>query len=320
MPSPPTNAPPPSDLPRTIAETLAYADVFDYPLTVGQIRRYLVRMPATRDEVQTALVSDPWLTARVELHGEWVCLAGRSHAIPLRLQRGRHAEALWPSARILAALVARFPFVRMVAITGSLTMDNVRSARDDVDLFIITAPGRVWLARKLILGLVRLAAILRLELCPNYLLSTERLAMPPDDLFTAHELAQMAPLYGRQAFADLLAANSWLREYLPNAEPRDEDLRDAGPLGRGLQRLIEWPLSGALGDRLERRLQTRKIAKLHREAQAKDIREVILDPDVCKGHMNSHGHIIQAEYSRRAQFLAAETGDLAGSLRGQASG
>ena len=256
----------PADLSRAILETLAYADVFDYPLTVEQIRRYLVRTPATLAQVQEALASDAWLAGRVERHDELVCLPGRSAVVALRRERAAYAEALWRPARRLAWWVAHLPFVRMVAVIGSLTMDNVRSAGDDIDLFIVTTPGRVWLTRILVIILVRLAALARIDLCPNYLVSSRRLAMPPDDLFTAHELAQMIPLFGHDSYDDLLAANRWLADYLPNAEPCDGQLRDLGAVGRFLQRLAEWPLTGGLGDRLERWQQRIKMARLYRRA------------------------------------------------------
>ncbi len=297
----PTGIPAPTDLAQAIVSTMAYADVFDYPLTVAQIHRYLVRTPATVAQVEAALVHDPWLAARVERHGDLVCLRGRSATILLRRDRANYARALWRSGRILAWLAAHLPFVRMVAVIGSLTMDNVRSPRDDIDLFIVTAPGRVWLTRALVIGLVRLAALIRIDLCPNYVLSTRRLAMSANDLFTARELTQTIPLFGRETFADLHAANRWLESYLPNAAPRDEQLRDVGLLGRGFQRLAEWPLNGTLGARLERSLQNRKLVDLAAQASIAGSREVVLEAEICKGHMESHGGRIRAEYDRRRQ-------------------
>ena len=55
MSSDPTGVPDPSELDLAIVSALAYADVFDYPLTVAQIHRYLVRTPATMAQVEAAL-------------------------------------------------------------------------------------------------------------------------------------------------------------------------------------------------------------------------------------------------------------------------
>jgi hypothetical protein len=111
----------------------------------------------------------------------------------------------------------------------------------------------------------------------------------------------MIPLYGRETFADLCAANRWLEGYLSNAAPREEQLRDLGRLGRTLQRLAEWPLAGKLGVRLERWLQDRKLAELAAQAAIAGSREVVLEAEICKGHMDSHGGKIRAEYDRRRE-------------------
>jgi hypothetical protein len=293
-----------------VISTLAYADVFDYPLTVAQIHRFLVRVSATVAQVEAALTHDPWLAARVEQHGDLSCLRGRSAIIPLRRQRASYARDLWRSGRILAWLAAHLPFVRMVAVIGSLTMDNVRSARDDIDLFVVTAPGRVWLARALVIALVRFAALIRIDLCPNYVLSTRRLDMPANDLFTARELTQMMPLFGRETFSELRAANRWLESFLPNAAPRDEQLRNVGRLGRSLQQLAEWPLNGTLGAGLERWLQSHKLAELTAQASLAGSREVVLEAEICKGHMDSHGGRIRAEYDRRRQRAMGPPSDV----------
>ena len=173
MSSDPTGVPDPSELDLAIVSALAYADVFDYPLTVAQIHRYLVRTPATMAQVEAALACDPWLASRVERHEDLVCLRGRSASITLRRERAGYARDLWRSGRIFGSLAAHLPYVRMVAVIGSLTMDNVRSPRDDIDLFIVTAPGRVWLGRAL--GVHRPGAACGIaphrplpELCPQH--------------------------------------------------------------------------------------------------------------------------------------------------------
>ena len=255
MPLATTSDPYWTSIARAIVDVLAYSDVFDYPLTSGQIRRYLVQTPASTAEVEAALASDLWLLERVERKGDQYCLAGRSATFSVRQERARHAARLWPPARLLARIIAGLPFARMVAVIGSLTMDNVRSPTDDIDLFIVTAPGRVWLTRAMVIVLVRAALLGRIDLCPNYIVSERKLSMESQDLFTARELTQMTPLCGRRAFWALLEANCWLAEVLPNAEPRTEALTDLGPIARLAQRALEWPLRGRFGDALERRIQ-----------------------------------------------------------------
>ena len=291
---------------QAIVDALAYSDVFDYPMTSGQILRYLVGTPASRAEVDAALECDRWLCERIEREGELFCLAGRSATFSLRNERAAHSAALWDQARVLARIVALLPFVRMVAVIGSLTMDNARSRADDIDIFVVTAAGRVWLTRSLIILLVRAARLRRVDLCPNYIVSERKLRMESEDLFTAREIAQMRPLWGREAFGALVDANRWVAATLPNATLCSDDVADLSPRRRGLQTAFELPLRGFLGDVIERRLRARKLAQLAGQARTIGSREVVLEPEVCKGHMDSHGQKIRQEYAlRRDRYLAS---------------
>ncbi len=292
---------------QAIIDALAYSDVFDYPMTGGQIRRYLVRTPASPAQVSDALASDPWLVDRIEQDGEQYCLVGRSATFAVRAGRAGDSAWLWRRARFFGRVIAQLPFARMVAIIGSLTMDNVRSRGDDIDLFIVTAPGRVWLTRAFVILLVRVARLGKIDLCPNYIVSEQKLGMETQDLFTARELAQMRPLWGSGVYRELLDANEWLCATLPNAEPRASELRDLGRGARWMQRVTEWPLRGRLGSALEERLRLRKMRDLEQQAASTGSREVVLEPEVCKGHMDSHGRKIRQEYARRRErYLAPE--------------
>jgi hypothetical protein len=54
-------------------------------------------------------------------------------------------------------------------------------------------------------------------ICPNYVLCERALAVTERNLYTAHEFAQMIPLYNVAAYDQIQASNAWVRHYLPNA-------------------------------------------------------------------------------------------------------
>ena len=64
----------------------------------------------------------------------------------------------------------------MIAVTGSLAMNNYGPGAD-IDYLVVTTPGRVWIARLLLVALVRFARLSGVELCPNFILSTEVLCL-----------------------------------------------------------------------------------------------------------------------------------------------
>ena len=296
--SPLISAPAPAE--TAILRTLLYADIFDYPLTPAEIHHYLIAEPTTPEAVRAALASSAWLAARVTRVNGYFAVADRAEVGPLRDERQRYASSLWSKARRWAFLVGCLPFVRMVAVTGALAIDN-SPAGDDIDFLIVAAPGRVWLARAMTIALVRAARLFGVGLCPNYVLSQSALAQDRHDLFVAHDLAQMVPLVGHAMYAEMRAANEWVVEFLPHARHPLHSEPELAPRSwlRTLQRLGERLLSGPLGDALEAWERRRKLRKFSSAAQ-KPGSAAQLDADHVKGHFDDHGHFILAEYEKRA--------------------
>jgi len=189
----PTGQPGDEILAAAVVKTVAYADIFDYPLTAGEMHRYLKGVAAPAARVQTLLTNGTLIPGRLARRDAYYTLPGREQIIATRLRREQIAAHLWPYARAYGMRIARLPFVRMVAVTGSLAVNNP-VAEADIDYFIITVPGRVWIARALTILMVRLAARQGIHLCPNYFLSAAKLIFTEQSLYAAHELAQMVPL------------------------------------------------------------------------------------------------------------------------------
>jgi hypothetical protein len=237
-------------------------------------------------------------------HNGYVALPGRDGLFALRARREQVAASQWPAARRYAHWLALTPFVRMVAVTGALAVNNVEAA-DDIDLFVITQPGRLWLCRALVILLVRLAALAGDELCPNYFLSEQRLALDDRTLFAAREVTQMAPLYGPTVYWRIRQINGWVDDFLPQAGappqpnhyrgPHGEAWIEPAPWERAFKRAAEALLGGALGTRLERWEMQRKIHKFNAMAQRRG-GSVVFTADICKGHFDRHDQRILREF------------------------
>src|SRR5512142_725449 len=177
-----------------VLRTLTYADLFDYAMTPDEIFRFLIGVRASRAEVDAALNDHARLNGNVARIEGFLTLPNREMLAAARKRLHAAAARQLPRARFYARLLAYLPFVRMVAITGGLAMENARDG--DSDYFLVTAPGRVWLVRGMAVALVRIARLFGDHLCPNLLLSTNALALSDQNLYTAHEIIQMIPLYG----------------------------------------------------------------------------------------------------------------------------
>lgn len=293
---------------EAILRTLLYADIFDYPLTPHEIHYYLIETTASRAAVQARLDHSDWLSARLTHSNGYLTLRDRPSLAALREARRHSSAALWPPARRWAAVLGALPFVRLVAVTGALAVDNA-PAGDDIDYLIVTAPGRVWLARALAVLVVRLARLWQVGLCPNYVLADTALAQKRRDLFVAHDLAQMVPLVGLGVYADLRAANGWAEAYLPQAARPLRIEPDHAPHGpvRAAQRGLEWLLGGRLGAALEAWERRRKLARFAPAAHQPNA-SAELDAERVKGHFDDHGSPILQRYEARLRaHLSAES-------------
>ena len=81
-----------------------------------------------------------------------------------------------------------FPFVRGVFLSGSISK-GFMSESDDIDYFIITAPGRLWLTRTLLILFKKIFLFNSFRnFCLNYFIDSENLYIPEHNRYTATEI------------------------------------------------------------------------------------------------------------------------------------
>jgi hypothetical protein len=291
----------PDRLFQAILQTVAYADVFDYPLRLEEIYRYLHGMEVTQDEIESSLNRVDRMSSYLSEEDGFYALSGRAQTTQTRKLRAEIADRLWPRAEHYGRWVSRLPFVRMVAVTGALAMDN--EPGNDLDYLIVTEPGRLWLCRGLVILIVRWAARMGDLVCPNYLLSENALTFSQRDLYTAHELTQMVPLSGMQVYWKIREANRWTVDFLPNAlgVPRLDIPVAENRNPHLLQGLAEGLLRSRPGGWVESWEMKRKIRKFGRIYPASQ--EADFCADWCKGHFGGYGRQTLMAYSERIQVF-----------------
>lgn len=211
-------------LQKAIFKTLAYADVFDYPLKAKEIWRFLISSEKFDiKEVQQQL-SQP--QSFFQQQGVYYFLSGRRQIINARKKREAWSRKKLKKAVKIARWLKLIPWIKMVGVTGALAMKN-SDQEDDLDFLIITAHDRLWLTRLLSVVLIELVAArrrpgdqkVRDKICLNMFLDEVHLKIPQkeQDLFTAHEICQLRQLWDKNGiYQKFIVQNQWFKKYLAN--------------------------------------------------------------------------------------------------------
>jgi hypothetical protein len=278
----------------SVFHTLAYADVFDYPLTVSEVYRYLPSANASFEEIVQAL-TDKTLFSKID---DYYTLRGREGIVDTRQRRAEVAHRIWVKAARYGRIIASLPFVRMVAVTGSLAMNNVEDGKD-IDYMIVTAPKHLWTSRALALLVTRLARLEGVSLCPNYLITTNVLALDEHSLYVAHELAQMIPLSGMEIYDEMRRLNDWMADYLPNSlmAPEMPEALKLVQRRSWIQSVFEFLSHLPFANWFEQWEMDRKIKRLSCEQSSSS--ESYFSADVCKGHIDRHGENVVTALAAR---------------------
>lgn len=240
-----------SEIKKNILATLAYFDAFNYPLTRDEVCLFLpVKYDCkTFDDALTYLMSSR-LIFRFD---KFYSLKNDPYLVQRRNKGNQKAFEMIKTARKVGNWLIKFPYVRGIAISGSLSK-NYADDESDIDLFIITAPNRLWIARTLMHFFKKLTFLVNLQhcFCMNYYIDESGLEIAEKNIYTATEVVTLIPIQGDTTFADFFVANAWTRKYLPNHIMRMSTAKSLKTAA--LKWLIEFLLNNKLGDRLDDRL------------------------------------------------------------------
>jgi len=284
-----------SVLEHAILSTLAYSDIFDHPLTLDELHKFLT-IPAERNDIELCASQ----MEEVSCKDGFYFLADHPEVIEIRAQREADSRKAFRRAMVYGRIMGRLPFVRMAALTGSLAMLNLSRHRD-MDYMLVTKPGRLWTARAFVLLFGRLVRLFGDVICPNVIVSENALEWGARNLYTAREFSQMIPVSGAEVFRRLRIANLWVLDFLPNTIPRSFWERDGAREGNMVQTFFEALLTTKLGGLFETWEMNRKIARFKKQTGYGV--ETNFSADICQGNFDHHASWTMQAYQDRLTAL-----------------
>lgn len=272
------------ELEQSVLATLAYFDIFDYPLTANEISRYLWQYPNTisPDGLSKALNESVVRHALETLHG-YFFLPGRGALIAIRERAVREVERKLAIAARACRKLRYLPFLQAVFVCNTVAAGRP-DADSDIDVFVVIRRGRLWLTRLLATLLLSLCGLRRHgkkitnRICLSFYitdtalnLSPIALSPPPErpessgragisisspDIYLVYWLAQLVPIYDpNDTLKKIHEANRWAVPYAPHAfHPYTlrTDLRvDDTRISCGFKRAFEIMWNGAYGNLIE---------------------------------------------------------------------
>ncbi len=295
-----------TSLSKSILKTLLYFDIFQYPLTSSEIINHLTTNHITPELVQTELTS---LSNQSIIYPvlDFFSVHNNPALGSRRLKGNQMALQSLSIAKKQALFISKFPFVRSVMASGSLSKDYM-DENSDLDFFIITKRNRLWTAR-MILGLYQKIFLFDSHkyFCLNYFVDEHHLEIEEKNLYTATELATLIPLYGKEYYPQLMIANDWVNNYLPNHIPRPIN-NVPNYQANWIKRLFEAILHviGAAGfEKLSMHTFSMRWKKLYEKKYSKNDFEISFKTKeyVSKGHPKNHqGKVLDLYRQKLEEF------------------
>lgn len=280
-----------NSLEASIYKTIAFFDIFEYPLTLLELQKLLfveqnnvqTRHASSLQNFATALSNIPQITNKNGVY----FLQGHENYISRRLERYLIAEQKFKKRKNILKLLCLMPHVKMIAICNSLAFSNAKES-SDIDLFIITKKNHVWSSRFFSAGLI---SLLRLRpeknktkntICLSFFtdennLNFEKLQCLPNDIYLKYWLTQVFPVYDENNYwQKFIQANNWVKNSLPNWQPKQTSEQRQIKLN-WLEKNIKKFLELLSFNALYKKIQLKIISPELKELQNKDTRVIIND-------------------------------------------
>lgn len=260
-----------SDLRDPILATLAYYDIFDIPLTLFEIYKFIInpsrfsRMPIgesitlgqINEEVRGLLKN-----GTIQAQNGFYFLPGRERLYDLRIKREKIAAKKWKKFLRISQWFQAVPYLRGIMASGSMALGNT-DPDSDFDVIAVAAAGRLYTCRIFLSLMASLFNARRKrfdktasdKFCFNHYITDNALTIRHESLYNAQTYIHLKPaLIKNELFEDFYVSNLWLNKYVYNFRPANQFIR------RNAKRNIilcsiasaaEFILNNRLGDRLE---------------------------------------------------------------------
>lgn len=310
-------AAPDKKLEKAILDTVAYFDIFAYPMTLIEIWKWLCFEEAdgagiSLDKIKEVLDNSEKMKSLIDNKWGFYFFKNREQIVELRRERYNLAEEKFRKALRVARFLKLAPGLKMIGVCNSLAWGNA-SDESDIDLFIVTEKNKIWSAR---FWTVVFLKIFRLrpkkdktkdKICLSFFvdeehLNMESLAIQNQDIYLIYWINQVVPIFDKDGvYQKFLESNEWIKKFLPNVfnnegSERRQVSKNSFSIRSGKQ------AKDGFAEKFLRGLQYKILPKKIKEI-ANQNSDVVIKDGILKFHRNDRRREYREKWLQKIKFL-----------------
>ena len=258
---------------QAIIASLAFFGLYELPLAKKRLFQLLYKKKANREEFEREL---NFLIDEEKVFRKDDLIALKPEYFYKFASNKEELNKKWSKVKKYFWLISILPFVEHVSVINSLTFGNVHQ-ESDIDFFVVVKNNRLYFVRTAIilifkaLGLYKNKKHIKDRFCFGFYVTKKGMNLEPvllkgEDPLFAFWFASFAPILAKDAYEELVSANSWIKNYFPNFESssRHQSLLPRNRLTRMIKILIELScfIPAVLTEPIFRKIHIRHTFKL----------------------------------------------------------
>ncbi len=285
------------NLQKAIDDPIAFFDLFNFPLTALEVWKYL---PIKKDFFEV----NNFLLDNYQSYQGFYFFKDHKENINIRKNRYNYTDVKFKKAMRITKIFRFIPWIKGIAIGNIIGAHNLKK-EGDIDFFIITSRGRIWLTRFICVMIIKLLRMrphenkIKDKICLSFFVSQDNLDlryfMIPGgkDFYFIYWLAGLVPIYGDENFwVKFYQANNWISAYLPNWQAPLYSYRRKISLIKSIKIFEKY---GRILEKLFKKIQLKILSRELRNLMNKDTRVVINDRSL-KMHFHDRREYYNKEY------------------------
>ncbi len=322
------------NLEEAIIKTICWFDIFDYPLTLYELWSYLYLPLDKRDSelqkvdlsfLKRQLENNPNLKKSISCQEGFYFLRGREEIVKIRKRRFNIAENKFKKSKRIIKILRLFPFIRMIAVCNTLAYRGAREG-SDIDIFIITAKKRIWLARFFSLIFLSILNLrpkendLKDKICLSFFISEDHLDLREvtkkeyDDIYLVYWISQLIPFYNHKVYHLFYQKNFWIKDYLPFIQEKltgERFYADLSYFAKTIKKSLEFLINFFGGNRIEKFLSSLQMKKLPPKIKEKSNQgvDVVVKEGILKFHLNDRRDTFYRLWKNKLEYVQKTMGE-----------